>query len=105
MTNATPPRKATPSGQLLSSSSAKGTVDSFATRTRTKRYPVAGMTCALCVRAVTSELSTLDGVRTVTVDLVPGGMSIVIVTGANLPRREHIAQAIAAAGEYHLMPR
>lgn len=78
-----------------------------ATPARTMRYPVAGMTCALCVRAVTGELTALDGVDTVSVELVPGGMSTVTVTvtGTGMPRRERIAQAVTAAGDYHLMPR
>ena len=36
-------------------------------------YRVTGMTCEHCVHAVTSELMNLDGVRGVTVELVPGG--------------------------------
>lgn len=41
---------------------------------------VAGMTCQHCVNAVTEELTALDGVRDVAVDLVAGGTSHVTVT-------------------------
>jgi copper chaperone CopZ len=41
---------------------------------------VTGMTCSHCVTAVTQELSALDGVTAVAVDLVAGGTSVVSVT-------------------------
>ena len=40
-------------------------------------YQVTGMTCEHCVHAVTGELKDLGGVSDVTVDLVPGGRSVV----------------------------
>ena len=43
----------------------------------TTTYAVTGMSCEHCVNAVTSELSGLDGVSAVTVDLVPEGSSSV----------------------------
>jgi len=43
-------------------------------------YPVSGLTCGHCVTAVTEELTALDGVTGVTVDLVSGGVSTVHVT-------------------------
>ena len=47
---------------------------------------VNGMTCEHCVRAVTQELSALDGVEQVAVNLVSGGASSVVVTSrAPLP--------------------
>jgi copper chaperone len=47
---------------------------------------VTGMTCGHCVQAVTQELSALNGVQQVTVDLVAGGTSSVVVTSqAPLP--------------------
>jgi copper chaperone len=68
----------------------------------TTTYPVTGMTCEHCVHAVTGELSGLDGVSQVSVDLVPGGESRVTVTSeAGLP--EHaVAAALDEAGEYRL---
>jgi copper chaperone len=41
---------------------------------------VSGMTCGHCVKAVTEELSALDGVQDVSVELVAGGNSTVTVT-------------------------
>lgn len=41
---------------------------------------VSGMTCGHCVKAVTDELTALDGVQDVSVDLVTGGNSTVTVT-------------------------
>jgi copper chaperone len=56
----------------------------------TTTYPVAGMSCEHCANAVTSQLTSLDGVTGVTVDLVPGGISLVSVTGdAPLPDGRH----------------
>lgn len=46
----------------------------------TTTYVVSGMTCGHCVAAVTEELSALDGVRAVVIDLVEGGDSSVQVT-------------------------
>jgi copper chaperone len=39
-------------------------------------YLVSGMTCEHCVRAVTEELCSLDGVRAVDVDLVSGNVTV-----------------------------
>lgn len=41
---------------------------------------VSGMTCAHCVHAVTEELSALEGVQSVDIDLVAGGTSTVRLT-------------------------
>jgi copper chaperone CopZ len=46
----------------------------------TATYAVQGMTCGHCVSAVTEELTELDGVTAVSVDLVSGGTSKVTVT-------------------------
>jgi copper chaperone CopZ len=65
-------------------------------------YQVTGMTCEHCVHAVTGELTDLDGVRDVTVDLVPGGPSAVTVTSdAPLPAQA-VAAALDEAGDYRL---
>lgn len=54
---------------------------------------VTGMTCGHCVKAVTEELTAVDGVESVDVDLVAGGTSSVIVRGT----REIPAEALRAA--------
>ena len=65
-------------------------------------YQVTGMTCEHCVRAVTGELQGLDGVREVTVELVPEGSSAVTVTSeAPLPVGA-VAAALDEAGDYLL---
>ena len=65
-------------------------------------YQVDGMTCEHCVHAVTAELENLDGVREVTVDLIPGGRSAVTVTSdAPLPATA-VTRALDEAGDYHL---
>jgi copper chaperone len=68
----------------------------------TTTYPVAGLTCEHCANAVTSELAGLDGVTDVTVALVPGGISLVSVTGgAPLPEAS-VTAALAEAGDYQI---
>ena len=61
-------------------------------------YLVEGMTCAHCERAVVQELRAVDGVRSVTVELVPQGMSTVTVTGEREPSRELVVAAVEEAG-------
>jgi copper chaperone len=65
-------------------------------------YQVTGMTCEHCTRAVTDEISVLDGVSAVTVDLVPGGRSAVTVTSASPLSAESLAAALDEAGDYRL---
>jgi copper chaperone len=68
----------------------------------TTTYSVTGMTCEHCVNAVTTELGSLDGVSVVTVDLVPGGTSVVMVASdAPLPEEAVIA-ALDEAGDYQI---
>jgi len=70
----------------------------------TTTYKVTGMTCEHCVNAVTSELTSLDGVSAVTVDLVPDGVSQVTVTsGSPLPDTA-VTEALDEAGGYLLAP-
>ena len=65
-------------------------------------YAVTGMTCEHCVHAVSSELTSLDGVTGVTVDLIPGGRSVVtVISEAPLPA-ETVAAALDEAGDYRL---
>ena len=70
----------------------------------TTTYKVTGMTCEHCVNAVTSELTSLDGVSAVAVDLVPDGVSQVTVTsGSPLPDTA-VTEALDEAGGYLLAP-
>jgi copper chaperone CopZ len=61
----------------------------------TSTYTVSGMTCEHCVSAVTSELSALDGVADVQVDL---GTGAVTVTSAAPLTDESVRAAVDEAG-------
>ncbi len=62
---------------------------------------VFGMTCEHCVRAVTEELGTLDGVQEVRVDLVADGASTVTVT-SDRPLPDHGVRAAIDEAGYEL---
>jgi copper chaperone CopZ len=68
----------------------------------TKSYPVVGMTCGHCASAVTEELSALDGVRDVSVDLQAGATSTVTVSSDAPLSDEQVAAALDEAGNYQL---
>jgi len=57
---------------------------------------ITGMTCGHCVSAVTSELTALDGVQDVSVDLVTGGTSSIVVSSS---RRLPLDELRAAVDE------
>ncbi|WFR67026.1 cation transporter [Curtobacterium flaccumfaciens] len=59
---------------------------------------VEGMTCEHCVMSVTEELSELDGVSDVAVQLVPGGRSEVTVTSDGPIAADALREAISEAG-------
>lgn len=61
----------------------------------TATYQVSGMTCDHCVRAVTTELVLLPGVRSVDVDLAQGAVT---VTSDGPLDREEVREAIDEAG-------
>ena len=63
-------------------------------------FTVTGMTCEHCRRAVTEEISAVDGVQSVSVDLASG---TVTVTAARPVDRADIAAAVDEAG-YALVP-
>ena len=69
----------------------------------TTRYLVGGMTCAHCVAAVTEELTALDGVEDVGIDLHAGGTSSVTVTSTRPLARDDVEAALTEAGDYHLV--
>jgi copper ion binding protein len=61
-------------------------------------YAVSGMTCDHCVKAVTEEVSALDGVTSVDVDLATDGPSAVTVTSDAALDRSTVAEAVDEAG-------
>ncbi len=64
----------------------------------TETVAVSGMTCEHCVASVTEELSELDGVTDVAVDLVVGGASTVTVTADRALDEQQVRAAVAEAG-------
>jgi copper chaperone CopZ len=68
----------------------------------TQTFSVTGMTCGHCASAVTSELTQLEGVTNVAVDLVAGGTSAVTVTSDDPVDDAAVAAALDEAGDYQL---
>jgi len=59
---------------------------------------VEGMTCGNCVKHVTEEISALEGVSAVDVDLNAGGVSAVTVTSAAPVGQDDLRAAVDEAG-------
>ena len=66
----------------------------------TSTYTVAGMTCGHCVTSVTEELTEIDGVDTVEVDLASGRVTL---TSAAPLDEAQVRAAVDEAG-YQLAP-
>jgi copper chaperone len=63
-------------------------------------YIVNGMTCGHCASSVTEQLTKIDGVQSVDVDLASGN---VVVTSETPLAPEDVTDAVAEAG-YELVP-
>lgn len=61
-------------------------------------FRVSGMTCDHCVVAVTEEVSAVPGVSGVAVDLVPGGVSAVVVSAEAAVDVDAVRAAVDEAG-------
>jgi copper chaperone CopZ len=61
-------------------------------------YRVTGMTCEHCVAAVTEELTALEPVKTVSVELVAGGTSTVTIESSEPLDSAAVAEAVDEAG-------
>ncbi|MCW2134174.1 heavy-metal-associated domain-containing protein [Arthrobacter sp. VKM Ac-2550] len=59
---------------------------------------ISGMTCGHCVDAVTEELSALDGVEEVNVELNKGGISRAAISSSTPLKPAEISEAVAEAG-------
>ena len=59
---------------------------------------VTGMTCSHCVSSVTEELTAIDGVENVTVDLNAGGTSRVTIHSVAPIGSEELKAAVEEAG-------
>jgi copper chaperone len=66
----------------------------ISTQTETREYTVQGMTCSHCVLSVREEVSEVDGVRSVDVDLDSGRLT---VTGQDISD-DAVRDAVADAG-------
>lgn len=64
----------------------------------TTTVSISGMTCGHCVSAVKEELTSLQGVDDVTVDLNAGGISTATITSHLAIGPEEIGEAVAEAG-------
>jgi len=64
----------------------------------TTTYSVSGMTCGHCTSAVTEELSKLNGVQEVSIDLNAGGTSAVHVTSETALDDAAVRDAVDEAG-------
>lgn len=64
----------------------------------TATYAVTGLTCQNCVNHVTEEVTEIDGVQDVAVELNVGGASTVTVQSAAPLAHADVAAAIEEAG-------
>lgn len=64
----------------------------------TTTISIDGMTCGHCVAAVTEEISAIDGVSKVDVDLSAGGISTATVESAGPISEATLSEAVAEAG-------
>ena len=67
-------------------------------------FKVTGMSCEHCVNAVTRELTQLQGVSGVGVDLVPDGISLLTITSTGPLADEKVRAALDEAGDYVVVP-
>lgn len=63
-----------------------------------EHYLVEGMTCSHCVASVTEEISALDGVESVSVDLQVGGASRIMVVSNRPVSTDQVRDAVTEAG-------
>ncbi|GAA1112118.1 heavy-metal-associated domain-containing protein [Arthrobacter flavus] len=64
----------------------------------TTTVSISGMTCGHCVDSVSEEISAIEGVQSVTVDLNKGGVSTATVTSDGDLDPGQIGEAVAEAG-------
>jgi copper chaperone CopZ len=64
----------------------------------TTTLDVTGMTCEHCVHAVTTELTGLDGVTAVNIDLVAGGVTPVTISSDAPVAEDALRAAVDEAG-------
>lgn len=69
----------------------------------TQQFHATGLTCGHCAAAVTEELTALDGVSDVAVEVVADGTSTVSVTADRPLADPEVAAALDEAGGYALV--
>jgi copper chaperone len=74
------------------------TTDQIGTETIRDHYLVEGMTCSHCVASITEEVSAVDGVESVSVDLNAGGASRLMVVTTRPVEVDAIRTAVTEAG-------
>ena len=79
------------------------TDDTSNTAASTQTFRATGLTCGHCAHAVTDELSALDGVDGVEIEVVSGGESVVRVAAQRPLTTDEIVAALAEAGDYTLV--
>ncbi|MGA9872159.1 MAG: heavy-metal-associated domain-containing protein [Rhodococcus sp. (in: high G+C Gram-positive bacteria)] len=62
--------------------------------------PVSGLTCHRCVDTVTEQLTEIEAVETVSVDLVTGGVSTVTVTATSEVSDADLQSALSEGGAF-----
>ncbi len=67
-------------------------------------FRATGLTCGHCGNAVMDELSAIDGVREVAVEVVKDGESVISVTADRAITADEVIAALNEAGGYHLVP-
>ena len=63
-----------------------------------EHYLVEGMTCSHCVASVTQEVSAIEGVNSVSVELNAGGASRIMVVSSTPVDADSIRGAVTEAG-------
>ncbi|QIM22737.1 heavy metal transporter [Phycicoccus sp. HDW14] len=69
----------------------------------TQEFQATGLTCGHCAHAVTEELTALDGVREVGVEVVADGASTVTVIADRALTDAEVTAALDEAGGYRLV--
>ena len=71
--------------------------------TSTQTFRATGLTCGHCAQAVTDELTVLDGVDGVEIEVVSGGESVVRIEAQRPLATDEVVAALAEAGDYTLV--
>jgi copper chaperone CopZ len=64
------------------SSCSTGAIEESVTVARDAEYALEGLTCGHCVQTVEKAVAAVDGVEATSIELVPGGRSRLVVSGA-----------------------